>query len=171
MSDDEKLDAKLRAFLDADARARAQGITLEALYKVVMDIASDRLIDRKLAMKDREAAAEDRRAVASLSEVVGRYVRRTHAIERQLQTVSERPEVPDWRPDPREITGTHQLKEIQAAAVRAARVDEMHASREWWREHLWMAVGALLLATITGCAGYVLSRVTVTPASIPVAHP
>lgn len=55
---DERLDAKLRAFLDADARARANGITIEALYKVVVDIASDRLMDRKAAKADREAAAD-----------------------------------------------------------------------------------------------------------------
>ena len=168
MSTDERLDEKLRAFLDADARARANGITIEALYKVVLDMAADRMSDRKAAKADREAAAEDRRNVVALTEVVGRYTRRTHAIERQLQAVSEKPDVPDWRPDPREITGTHQLSEIRAAAVRAARVDDMHASREWWREHAWLAIAALLLAGITGCAGYALSRVSVTPLAAPV---
>lgn len=172
MSNDERLDAKLRAFLDADAKARANGITIEALYKVVLDMAADRLVDRKTAAADRNAAAEDRRNVANLTEVVGRYTRRTHALERQLQVVSEQPAVPDWRPDPKEITGTHELAEIRAAAVRAARVDEMHASREWWREHVWLAVGALILASVTGCAGYALSRVSFTaPMSTPAAHP
>lgn len=166
MSDD-RLDAKLRAFLDADAKARANGITIETLYKVVLDMATDRLMDRKAAKADREAAAEDRRNVATLSGDVLRHGRRIRAIERQLETVSEQPQVPDWRPDPREITGTHELSEIRAAAVRAARVDEMHASREWWREHMWLAIGALLLASITGCAGYAISRVALTPLAAP----
>lgn len=169
---DPHLDAKLRAFLDADARARDAGITIEALYKVVLAIAEDRLIDRKAAMQDRAAAAEDRRNVAALSDVVGRYVRRTAAIERQLQAVSDRPEVPDWRPDPREITGTHQLAEIQAAAVRAAQHDEIVQGRKWWREHaaLWTvaAMGALLLAGISGCVAYAVTHVSVSsPVTLP----
>lgn len=160
---DPKTEALLKRFLEEDAAARAKGITIEALHKVVLDIAADRLIDRRAAMQDRAAAADDRRAVAALSEIVGRYTRRTHAIERQLQTVSEQPQVPDWRPDPREITGTHELAEIRRAAVRAAQHDDLIESRKWWREHAWLAIGALLLALAGGCGTYLAGRYAVTP--------
>lgn len=100
---------------------------------------------------------------------IERAHRRITSLEHQMALVSEKPDVPDWRPDPREITGTHELAEIRRAAVRAAQHDEIIESRKWWREHLWLGVGALFLAAATGCGGYVAAHYAVTVISAPAA--
>jgi hypothetical protein len=155
---DPKTEHLLKRFLEEDAAAREAGITLPTLHRLVLDIAADRLVDRKAATQDRAAAAEDRRAVALLTDGFQRHGRRLRAMERQLETVSERPEVPDWRPDPREITGTHDY------AVIKAQHDEMRANSQWWQRQVWIwifaAAGAVFLAGFTGCVAYAVSHLT-----------
>lgn len=135
---DPKTEALLRRFLDDDAKARSKGITIEALYAAVCKVAEDRLADRK-----------------AIADTLGRYGRRLRKVEIQLETVSEKPEFPDWRPDPREITGTHDLAVIKAAAKREFEHDDLMAKNTWWRENLgktaFAVVAALVIASLSAC--------------------
>lgn len=131
-----QLDHMLREFLEADARARAQGITLEALHALVRGIADDRLQDRA---------------------TLDRYGRRIKALERQMEMVTERPEVPvqPWQPDPTEVTGTWQYQQV------TAQLSEHKSDARWLKrkgiEWLIAALGAVALALL-GVIGFLLTK-------------
>lgn len=132
----EHIDTLLRDFLESEKRARAKGITLEALHSLVRDIADDRLQDRQTLF---------------------RYGRRLKALERQMEIVTERPEVPvqPWQPDPAEITGTWQFQQV------TAQLNERKSDARWLKrkgiEWLIAGLGALVMALL-GVVGFLVSR-------------
>lgn len=133
----EQLDRLLRDFLESEARSRAKGITLETLHSLVRDIADDRLADRQTLF---------------------RYGRRLKALERQMEIVTERPEVPvqPWQPDPAEITGTWQFKQV------TAELSEHKSDARWLKrkgiEWLIAALGALAMVLL-GVIGFLLTKI------------
>lgn len=135
---DKKYDQLLRDFLEADAAQRAEGYTLASLHRAVKGIANDRLEDRQR---------------------LDRFGRRLKKAEFELARLSEQAEGPDWKPDPREITGTHDL------AVLKAQHDEMRDDQRWGRRQRWVVLGAIVaglaLASITGCVTYAIANVGV----------
>lgn len=103
---------------------------------------------------------------------VDRALRRLARAERQIETLSEKPDVPDWRPDPREITGTHDfalIKSQHEEMMRAKRAEEERRidSGIWRRRQttVWLvsAIGAVALLVLGGCVTYAVSRL---PAAI-----
>ncbi len=89
---------------------------------------------------------------------VDRAIRRVARVERQLAVVSDHAStVPDWEPDPRDITGTHQFDQIKRD------FEERQATQKWWRQQVGKTVltiaAGLVLASIVGCAGYALAQI------------
>lgn len=98
---------------------------------------------------------------------IERGLRRTGALEHQMALVSRGPDVPDWRPDPREITGTHDFaiikKEHDALLVeRKAEEDRQREGRTWTQRWLFGVAAAILVATVSACLGFAASHLTVT---------
>lgn len=94
--------------------------------------------------------------------------RRINALERQVAIMSERPEVPNWHPDPREITGTHQYETLKAQqddmlAKQLAEEERRRDSGIWWRRQrvqwAFLIVAAVFSASMAGCVGYIAYRV------------
>ena len=92
-----------------------------------------------------------------------RYRRKTKAHEHELERLSAASEGPDWKPNPSDNTGTHEL------AVLKAQHAEDRADKTQWR---WQLRGALLAAALaaivgiaSGCITYVWARLP------PVVHP
>lgn len=133
---DKKYDQLLRDFLEADAAQRAEGYTLASLHRAVKGIANDRLEDRQR---------------------MDRFGRRLRSLERENERRSEAEAGPDWKPDPRDVTGTHDL------AVLRAQHEEMRDDAKWGRRQRWVVIGgiaaALIVATVSGCASYALTRI------------
>ncbi len=92
---------------------------------------------------------------------VDRAIRRISRVEHQLAVVSDSPAVPDWTPDPRDITGTHQFEQIKKD------FEDRQASQKWWRQQVGKTVltvaAGLLLASIVGCAGYAIAQIRTVP--------
>lgn len=92
-----------------------------------------------------------------------RYRRRLKAAEAELERLSALADGPDWKKDPRDITGVHQVRELQE--WRKTEEQRRHDSGIWWKRQRWLwAVGvvvALVTASAIGCAGYVASRVEI----------
>lgn len=98
---------------------------------------------------------------------IDRAHRRITSLEHQVALVSQNPAVPDWRPDPREITGTHDLAVIKAQheemrAEKKAAEDRRTESGIWWQRQrtLWImaAFGALCLTAFSACATVAISH-------------
>lgn len=97
-----------------------------------------------------------------------RYGRRIAALEHQLALVSQKPDVPDWQPDPREVTGTHDFAVIKAQfeEMRMRQAEEEKRKFDsgiWWKRQRWLwIVAALFLVVSTvlgGCSAYVMSKI------------
>lgn len=135
---EKKYDQLLRDFLEADAAQRAEGVTLTSLHRSMQ-----KLGDRFLTYEER----------------LDRYGRRLRRLENETQRLSLNDEGPDWKPDPREITGTHDL------AVLKKEHDEMRDDQKWSRRQRWIVVGtiaaALTVACISGCVTYAVTSVGV----------
>lgn len=89
-----------------------------------------------------------------------RYRRRTKSLEAEVERISALVDGPNWVRDPRDITGVHQL--LDWKKTEEAR---RHDSVIWWQRQRWLwtiaVVGALAVAGITGCVGYVVTHVEV----------
>lgn len=109
--------------------------------------AVDRVADRQLEREHEE----------------NRYRRRLKAAETELERVSTTVEGPDWKRDPRDITGVHQVRELTEWRKEEER--RRHDSGIWWKRQRWLwAVGiviALSTAGVIGCAGWVATHVEV----------
>lgn len=99
---------------------------------------------------------------------IERYGRRIAAMEHQMALISQKPDVPDWQPDPREITGTHDFNVIKAQfeEMREKIKEEEKHKRDsgiWWKRQRWLWAVALLFVLITsglGCgSAFVMNRV------------
>lgn len=92
-----------------------------------------------------------------------RYRRRTKSLEGEVERISELVDGPDWKRDPRDVTGVHQVRELQD--WRKQQEQERRDSGIWWKRQRWMwAVGifiALGTAGLIGCAGWVAQHVEV----------
>jgi len=98
---------------------------------------------------------------------IDRHGRRIASLEHQLSLVSAAPAVPDWHPDPREITGTHQFAVIKAqhdelvARVKAEEARQRE-SGIWWKHQraVWAAaiIGAVFLVLFTGAVTYAFAH-------------
>lgn len=99
-------------------------------------------------------------------EVNARYRRKQKALERETERLSEIADGPNWKPNPDDNTGTHDL------AVMKGHVDEMRANRTWWRENLGKTAltiaAAIVIAGLTACGTYVIAKL---PGATPAAHP
>ena len=145
---DPRTDKLLREFLEKEAEARANGVTLESVHRTLLRIAKDRL-------KDRITVATHGKAIKTLQHQVAMLTAAT-------------PAVPAWHAPHDEITGTHQVEALKRAqADLEERLDEKeeHERDEatWWARQirLWVVagVGALLLVGIGGCVTYTLNEV------------
>lgn len=124
-------------------------VKVDTVHRVAKRIAADRMTDRI---------------------DVDRGLRRTRALERQVESLSEKTaDVSDWRPDPNEITGSHQLAIIKAQhedmRAKADRDEERrYQSGVWWKrtstKWLVASIGALSLLALGGCAQYIVSAIT-----------
>lgn len=89
-----------------------------------------------------------------------RYRRRLKAAEGELERLSALAEGADWKRDPRDITGVHQLLDWKKQEEQRQR-----DSGIWWKRQRWIwAVGVavtLVTAAMVGCAGYVATHVEV----------
>lgn len=152
-----KYDRLLQEFLDEQHGQRLRGITLEALHAKVDRLHSNQA---KLASAIFEAKADQ-----------ARYSRRVRTLESQVSLLSARSEaVPDWHPDPAEVTGTHQFHEAQRKMRDQIQVfederDRRRDSSTWWRrkrrEWIVAALGfaaALFLTSLIGGLAFFLSR-------------
>lgn len=97
-----------------------------------------------------------------------RYGRRIAALEHQLALVSQKPDVPDWQPDPKEVTGTHDFAVIKAQfeELRSRQAEEdkrKFDSGIWWKRQRWLwavAVIFLVISTVLGgCSAYFMSKI------------
>lgn len=169
---DPNVDELLRNFLLAEAQSRSRGITVEALYEAVKRVANDQAqirIDVSRLVEDRR---RDRADITRLQSDAGRYGRRIGAIENQVELVSAAPpmtDVPNFEPDPKEITGTWQFATLKAehdAIVQKTREEEerKRESAMWWKRQsvVWLvaATGALMLAAISGCVTYAVAQLS-----------
>lgn len=117
----------------------------------------------KLARKhDETRAAVDRIADRQFEREheEDRYRRRIKSAESELERISALVEGPNWKRDPRDITGVHAVYDWQK------KEDERRRdSGIWWKRQRWLwAVGvvvALATASVIGCAGYVATRVEI----------
>ncbi len=134
---DPKIDKLLADFLQADARARSKGITLESLYKLVGELA-----DRQLVQDDR----------------LDRYGRRLRANEIETERLSSKAEGPDWSPRQSDITGNFVLHELQQDRVRR------ESDHKWLRRKRWewvaAAVGAVVMAMISAVVAFAVAKLT-----------
>lgn len=91
-----------------------------------------------------------------------RYRRKTKAHERELERLSEAGDGPDWKPNPADNTGTHDLAVLKKEHDEER--EEKIQSRRAWRNAAIGFAFALVLATITGCVSviYTLARPTPT---------
>ena len=139
---DPKTEALLREFLLEDAKARGKGITLEALSAKV-----GRLDDRLGTALDDWLVDREENA---------RYRRKTKAHEREIERISEVMDGPNWKPNPADDTGTHDL------AVLKAQHNEDRADKMQWRQQfrgaLLVACLSVLVGVSVGCITYVLAR-------------
>jgi hypothetical protein len=87
-----------------------------------------------------------------------RYGRRIAAIEHQLALVSQKPDLPDWQPDPKEVTGTHDFAVIKAQfeELRTKQAEEEKRKFDsgiWWKRQRWIWIVALLFLFVSTCLG------------------
>lgn len=151
---DSKYDELLKAFLIANQEERVHGVTLKNLHDKVDEL---RISQGHIANDHIE-----------LYQTSKRYGRRIGALEHEVALLNAaNKDIPDWRADPSEITGTHQYKVIQKQqaefAIKLAKEEqERRDSGIWWKRQRWIWVGAVitavLIATIAGCSTYVISH-------------
>lgn len=98
---------------------------------------------------------------------IERYGRRIASVEHQLALMSQKPDVPDWKPDPREVTGTHDFNVIKAQfeELREKTKEKERLERDsgiWWKRQRWLWAVALLFMLFTtglGCgSAFVMNR-------------
>lgn len=116
------------------------------------------LILRELGALHRKVDTLQATSTTLLTEVLhdkersNRHARRL----RKLEVASEKSPAVDYQSDRSEITGTHELAEIQQ------HIRERRDSGIWWKRQRWVwamaAAGALALATLTGCATYLATH-------------
>lgn len=95
-----------------------------------------------------------------------RHAKRLRQAELQIERLTTTsPAVPDWRPDPAEITGTHQFQKIQAE--HEALMKEEDRRKEyggWWQRQRWVFIMAIItgltVAAAVGCTTYVVTNIT-----------
>ncbi len=144
MTQSSNLDELLRAYLERDAQARANGMTIAAVYGALQKLANRfaTLEANLLALEARVVAGEERQ---------DRHGRRLTRLERQAAVSSE------WKPDATDSTGKHDLEAIKRE------VEEQRRRREddtvWWQRQRWLWIGlvatGLIVLTIGACTAYV----------------
>lgn len=96
-----------------------------------------------------------------------RYGRRIQSLEHQIALISAKPELPDWEPDQRDITGTHDFAVIKAQFEETrgklkAEEDRKRDSAIWWKRQRWIWIVAILTVFIaggiSGCVTFAVSR-------------
>jgi chromosome segregation ATPase len=120
----------------------------------------------KLARKhDETRAAVDRIAERQFEREheENRYRRRLKAAETELERLSTLADGPNWQRDPRDVTGVHQVRELQE--WRKQEEARRHDSGIWWKRQRWLwtigIVIALGTASVIGCAGWVSQNLEV----------
>lgn len=101
---------------------------------------------------------------------IERYGRRIASLEHQMALVSSRSDqVPDWKPDPKEVTGTHDFAVIKAEfekmqAEKAEEEKRKYDSEIWWKRQRWLWVAGFFFivvnVTIGGCSAYAVNKFT-----------
>lgn len=94
---DPRVERLLRDFLEAEAEARARGITLESLYRLFQTMAN---------------------RIVNLETVVGNVVTRLKSAEEEVKILSARSPGPNWRPADAEITGVFSVEELGRRELR-----------------------------------------------------
>lgn len=126
-----RTDKLLREFLEEQAENRAEGVTLKSLHEAVSRVANRQIAD---------AARVDR------------HGRRIRKLENEVQRLSLNAEGPDWRPDPGEITGTHDLAVIKNAMKEERKRRDSDAT--WWQRKRWeVAIAAFSGAIVLMLGG------------------
>lgn len=152
---DKDVESQLREFLEWEERCRREGKTIEALHekqdsmmRALRRVAKDRL-------EDKSVLARHGRAIKTLQHQVG------------LLTEAA-PNVADWRADPSEITGRHDIRELaKSYAELEERLDEDEERKResglWWKRQGWIwaiAVLTILIGTAaSGCVSYIFHRI------------
>jgi hypothetical protein len=157
----EQVDRLLREFLEAQAQERAKGVTLEALQRAVTKLADDRLEDRRALAKALADFRDDFRGLEGRVQRVEvrqeRHGRRIGALEGQVGGLTEAaPAVENWRPDPREVTGTFQFHQL------VAEHQERRSDHKWLKrkgvEWLGAALGAITLVGLSAGVSWVVAH-------------
>lgn len=142
----EGIGALLRDVSSLATNQSALHVKVDALSRVVHRIAAERMRDRF---------------------DIERAHRRITSLEHQMALVSDKPDVPDWQPDPREITGTHDFAVVKAQheemlSQRKAEETRRRDSGIWWKRQRWVwiaaALGVLFSTLLSGCVGYLTIR-------------
>jgi len=96
-----------------------------------------------------------------------RYGRRIQNLEHQIALISAKPDLPDWQPDARDITGTHDFAVIKAQfeETRGKLKAEEERKREsmiWWKRQRWVWIAAIFITLFTGgvsgCVTFIVTK-------------